>query len=257
VPNDKIFELIYKKIDKIITADEESQLNEYFQSNPDAVKEYDSLRNLSGYFQDNEIIPPSDLKIDVMNKVRSINSQKTESVSAFSRFKESIIDWAKPQVAFPFAVGAIAAILITTFIIKPGGVFNSFDSKDLSGTFVFNSVDDAPLDIITKPLEISNGKNYISVSYSQDITVVKVKLETENNTIFDFSVAPESIEFVAFERSSHSNGVITTENDIYTIEQSGNGEYRFFFQNSENRPSVISYLITSDGVNLAEKLYIE
>jgi len=253
VLNKNILDLINKKIDNIITIEEEHELNEYFKINPYAVKEYEAIKSLSGYFRDNEIIPPSELKANVMTNIQKIHSQKTNSKSIIIKTFESIKSWGKPQIAYPFAVGALAALLVATFIFQPSGII---DSNGLGGTFVFKSVEDIPKDIISEKLSMLSSENTISVSNSNNLTIVRLNFDTDNLINFNFSIDSQDAQFGAFEKTEKSTGMVSVEGNIISINQSGIGEYTFFFKNINNSSFVIDYRITSEEIDITEKLHI-
>ena len=111
--------------------------------------------------------------------------------------------------------------------------------------------------LIYKQFSFSEDENSLSVAVSDELTVVTIILNIENSIKFDFSINSEITEFVAFEQSVNSNGNIIIGNESFSITQSGQGIYTFFFDNQKISPNVISYHITSDTIKISDELTIK
>lgn len=252
-------DLIHRKIDNELSADEEKQLEIILKSNNEAQKEFDSISKLSGFFRTSEATPPSELKTDVMARVKAIQSSKAVAgESIITKVNNSFKSLLTPKSAFPFAIGAIAALLVMTFVFKPAEIFNSIDSNGYSGTFVFNSVEDIPLQVHSQVIESIPGDNLITVSQVNQLSAIRIQFDTKKPIKFDFSIKSPSTRFAAFERSDDASGIINVQTNVITIDRhNGKGVYSFFYQNPTKAPFVIDYRIVSEGVDISEKINIE
>lgn len=249
-------EMIYRKIDGEITQEEEQILEELFKKSPEAVNEYESMVKLSEYYRKNEVVPPQELKSHVMDEVRGIQAkraQKIVSVPTRKKVSERIFNI---QSLFPFAVGAAAAAIFMAFVIKSPSVHNMYDPSDLSGTIVSKNSSQPAEKILSKPLALISGENNITVSYTNDLVVVRVVFDTDNDAYFDFSINTDKAGFVAYERSSDANGIVNIENGNFVIAQPGQGVYSFYFKILKDSSFSVNYHISVEDKDISDNLDI-
>jgi hypothetical protein len=133
---DKYIELINKKIDGLLTRDEDIRLEKYFSRTPEALTLYNDLSKVSTMLsQVTEIDPPTNLKKNVLNAL-SVNKYLPKS-------KRSLVKILIPSWKFSFKY----AFVFTTGVIL--GVFTTFIFR----SHELNTVDATGALIISKPAE--------------------------------------------------------------------------------------------------------
>lgn len=255
--NDNIIDLIHKKIDNEISDEELIILEKQLKKYPEIEKEFEVLNSLTGYFRKNEILPPEELKNDVMTEVRKLQSQRTKPVSPRTSVIETMKTWIKPQTSYPFAVGVLAAVLLMTFIFSSYKSINSLDTNGLRGTIMIDKTQAQTDHLIVHDIPINEAGNSISVAGSDETTIIQFILDTKEQTQVYLTIDQGSFDFIAFERSSDSNGIIETNNNTFSIDQSGKGVYTFFFKNQQRVPSGIHYQVNSGNKTVNDDIIIE
>jgi hypothetical protein len=192
-------DLINRKVDGILTPEEEVLLAERLAYNAEARILLDDLSRQGLLVQHmGEVEPPPSLKPSIMRAIQHSGSGARRSwiPDAASRFFESR---KRMRYAFAFSGGVVAGMLILAVglgVLRPGALVES----DTAGTSVIESPPPAfrPLE----DLEITSGqiRGRINTGFGGGGHQITVQLQSPGDTRMQLALRPETVHIVSVER---------------------------------------------------------
>jgi hypothetical protein len=253
----KIQELIHKKIDGEISSSEAEELARHMANDPQIEIEYNKIQSLSTYFKDVEVTPPIGLKKEVMAAVTPAPQPIGEPESFVTWLKGTLSSWAKPPIVYPFAAGAVMTAAILLLVLGPISSINDLNHNDLSGTLVLGDRHDQFQRVVLETMDIPNGEGRLSVSISEDLTVVNVYLKSDMFIELQLEFDQTKCELIAIEQEKSQARAIHSEGEFVSIGHFGTNEYTIVLKNLTGSSFPLYYRVNASGTNIEEKLTIQ
>ena len=200
--DEKYIELVNKKIDGQLTAEEEQILTSYLDKNPIAKEHYKDLKQSMGLLENlDELSPPSNLKHNIMNAVDpALYRSRTKQPLKLENFSWSLFFQPTPRISLAFAAG----LLLGIFMFSLYDNNYSLDDKDIYGSIGLAEQDHYTI-LNQIPLESAEASGLFTIKKSASSLVADIDLQ--NMFVGELMIEYDPAKFIfdgyeSFEQSS-------------------------------------------------------
>lgn len=192
-------DLIHRKVDGVLTPEEEVRLAERLASNAEARILLDDLSRQALLVQHmGEVEPPPSLKPSIMRAIQYSGSGARRGwiPDAASRLFESR---KRMRYAFAFSGGVVAGMLILAVglgVLRPG----AFVESDAAGTSVIESPPPAFRSLEDREISSGQIQGTISTGYGGGEHQMTVQLQSPGDSRMQLALRPETVHIVSVER---------------------------------------------------------
>jgi len=257
--NRTYIELINKKIDGVISPDENKILQQYMERTPEAEKLYNELLETEESLDRlPEIHPSENLKKRILNSIDySRYSAKKKKNRVFSTFLFPRNKWG---LIVSFSLGLVAGTILFMLMFSNPELISSFDDKDVYGTM--GLTDTEVVDKINVKTEEVSGS--IGILKGTDLSGnhpaggfnhfgFDIALSSDENCTLEIGFDSDKVQFEKFTSPSINN--IRLEKGIGSVSLSLSGSQRslLILSSGESAPGVITLKILNDEKVIFEK----
>ena len=243
----KYIELINKDIDKEISPNEKTILEEYLNSNAEAKNLYEELcitESLLDKIPDKE--PTLNLKKNILNSIDKARYSRVQKHSYPEGFIGQIIFQTKYKIAFSFTLGILAGLLIYAyFFVNP----HTINNNDISGTIGLN---DARL-IKSIPVNTFNILGNVNIKRINDNLSFDFNIGSPDQYNLTLKYDPDKVKFENISLGNNNSIKFDSENSLIKFSDSGIHKYRLIFSLKNEVPVDFNLEISQKGNKVFEQ----
>lgn len=254
--DDKILDLMNREIDKVNTAKESSELNEYLGKDPEAKQHFQELVKMNILLEKIPAVdPPSDMKMNIMNSIDPHKyAQKADHPGFFQSLSEFLTVRPKLRMTATFAVGAAFGLALFAVSDKYIGADFPLDQSHLSGTIMLEK-ELAEFNVIaSKAIETEYFNGTFELKRSGTDLLADIILNSKIPVKMTISFDNHHTVFKGFNQLAYTySGVNITETDI-NWGHFGNNRFLINLEDIAIEESVVRLSILSDQANFEASL---
>jgi len=228
--NDKYSDLMNRALDGDLSAEEQSDLEEYLETDSEARAEFRQLSMTGraiGRIPMAE--PPSDLKNDIMAHIISRRQPESARFSLFDGLRDLFrrkIQW---RYVYTFSAGAVLGIFILAMVVRFPESSPTLDPGDVSGTISRPVVRDM---VVTDKdiFEYANFRGAITVREGQQAVLLAIDLQSEDAITVDIGIDKAGLRPVAIWQPQPYRGAVTVREDAVWLNIDGGTSFEMMFQ---------------------------
>ena len=241
------FELINKKIDGLLTPEEEAELNRYFEDDPKLKTLYQKLLKTTQLLEElPEAEPSPDLKSQILETIRQKAGYQQPSMTKITKRLSEYFPIRNRRTVFAFGFGILIGMCIFLLLPITSLTIPGSNYDNLMGTIGIGS---AQVKIVEKlPIHLQHIKGNIIVRQHEEVIGISVNIDTERQLEIHFEYEPEELRFMRFE--PYNDAEINLINGPSTIKttSTGNSQYFLHFKKETEQADLINLKIFTRGI---------
>ncbi len=252
--DDKYNELIQREIDGVNSRAQTRRLKSYMEGNPQAQKFYEDLLAMSVKLSKvQEIEPPRNLKINILNAIPSEKYIKKARYPVFKLSLESLLFSKRVRYAYIFAAGLIIGglgigLLFTSFINQ-----ETVGVSNLSGTMM-RDVTTVNFQTAEKfDISETDVSGHVELSYSKKAILLEITAKTELEIEARVEYNGNDLNFLGFKEINASMNNLSVLSNSIQFSCIGDNSYLIFWDRKTSHMSPLQLKLYSAGVMITER----
>lgn len=248
---EKIFELINKSIDGVLTSREEAKLKKYLEFNPDTQKLYTDMKQVATILDSvKEIEPPVSLKQRIINTVNA-HELPRPAREGFS-LRWILPHVARYRVAYAFTGGAVAGMLIFGLLTTGFGRLSTVDVTKLYGTLVDHDYAARMIPCASVAVDLNGITGSLSTKKGENIVLTELEMDSREALDLKVSYDGNSLRVLGVGQTNGSSSAINIADNTITIKTTGKNRYNIYFVEGTQSSSPIRCSLVRAGNLLSE-----
>lgn len=245
--NTKYIEMVNKKIDGLITAEEELWLAAHLQKNAgdkefltDLEKSMDMLNNLE------KVNPPARLKQNILNNIDHGLYAPKASVGRKNLWFS--FNYPSHKISLAFASGLLIGILMFSLykaedVYYGKDIYGSIGLQDMGN---LNTINESTIN----SMEVSG---LFTASHSADVLLLDVNLQSYSDVLFSIEYDPEVLVFSGFKNLERSDSHLDNNPGLLKLTMNGVNKSQLLFRKLSGLDSDITILLSTDQQTVLNK----
>ena len=248
---EKVFDLINKSIDGILTSREEAKLKKYLELNPDTQKLYSDMKQVATILDSvKEIEPPVSLKQRIVNTVNA--HVPTRPAREGLSLRWILPHVARYRVAYAFTGGAVAGILIFGLLTTGIGRLGTVDVTKLYGSLVDHDYAAKMQPCTSVAVDLNGITGSISTKKGNNIVLTDLEVDSREATDLIVSYDGNSLRILGVGQTEGSGSAMNITDGTVTINAAGKNRYNVYFLEGSQSNSPIRCSLVRAGNVLSE-----
>ena len=246
--DDKYQDLINRALDKMLSPEEQAELDSYLEASPEARRHYDSLRQVTGILsQIPSVKAPADFKASVMESVqRQADEQKgLESPGILTRIADTFRRRKVWRYAYVFCAGVLCGIVVLAVAVHFPESSSRIDNAHVSGTM--GLISQSATLIETRAITINELRGTVEVRRGDGTVIIEGEVPSLNETTIELTYDSTDLVPATVWQPEPYTGVVSADKNAVILHLTGSGRFAVVFRDRSPAASTIFCRILSAG----------